>query len=333
MSSILVTGSKGVVGSCLVPILRHRGHSVVGIDLVHAPDGDEMWKKRNGVKPSYARCDVADYRQLDRVFEVCGPFDYVYHTAAEFGRWNGEDYYEQLWRTNAIGTKHIIRIQERVGFNLIHFSSSEVYGDYDGVMEEPTTETQAIRQLNDYAMSKRVNEQQIYNSRLEYGTKSIIVRLFNTYGPGEWYHPYRSVICRLCYCSLRGLPVTVYRGHIRTFTFIEDACRTLANVISNFRDGEIYNIAGTFEHSVEHLADLVWALSNSDTSLISYKNTEPFTTKVKSVNVSKALRDLNHCVTVGLEEGIRRTLDWMAKSYGITVNRGLYKVARSSDGG
>ena len=41
--------------------------------------------------PLYARCDVGDFRQLERVFERCGPFDYVYHCAAEFGRWNGED--------------------------------------------------------------------------------------------------------------------------------------------------------------------------------------------------------------------------------------------------
>ena len=40
--------------------------------------------------------------ELERVFERCGPFDYVYHCAAEFGRWNGEDFYETLWRTNAI---------------------------------------------------------------------------------------------------------------------------------------------------------------------------------------------------------------------------------------
>ena len=60
----------------------------------------------------------------------------VYHLAAEFGRWNGEDYYENLWMTNAIGTKNVLRMQEREGFQAVYFSSSEVYGDYSGTMRE-----------------------------------------------------------------------------------------------------------------------------------------------------------------------------------------------------
>ena len=107
------------------------------------------------------RCDISDYRQLSRVFEDLGPFDYVYNCAAEFGRWNGEDYYENLWRTNAIGTKNIIRLQEKFGFKLIHFSSSEVYGDYPNIMLESAMDDYEIKQLNDYAMSKWVNEMQI----------------------------------------------------------------------------------------------------------------------------------------------------------------------------
>ena len=134
MAKILVTGSDGVVGNYLVPMLTARGHDVFGIDLYHMV-GEIGWEHELAKnKFTYARCDVGDFRQLERVFEKAGPFDFVYHTAAEFGRWNGEDYYEQVWRTNAIGTKNIIRLQERLGFKLIHFSSSEVYGDYDGVM-------------------------------------------------------------------------------------------------------------------------------------------------------------------------------------------------------
>ena len=135
-------------------------------------------------------------------------FDVVYHLAAEFGRWNGEDYYENLWRTNAVGTKNIIRMQEREGFQAVYFSSSEVYGDYDGVMSEDVMDRVEIKQINDYAMSKWVNEMQILNSATQYGTKSVRVRLFNTYGPGEYYSPYRSVICLFCYRILHDIPIT-----------------------------------------------------------------------------------------------------------------------------
>lgn len=73
---------------------------------------------------------------LWRLSSVIHSCDYVYHLAAEYGRWNGEDYYENLWTTNVIGTKNILRLQEKYRFRQIFFSSCEVYGDYDGIMTE-----------------------------------------------------------------------------------------------------------------------------------------------------------------------------------------------------
>lgn len=62
--------------------------------------------------PNYIRCDVSEYRQLESIFDE-HKFDYVYHLAAEYGCWNGKDYYENLWLTNEVGTKNIIRLQEK----------------------------------------------------------------------------------------------------------------------------------------------------------------------------------------------------------------------------
>lgn len=302
MSNILITGSQGVVGSMLVSMLTVRGHDVFGIDLTHKPD------------KNYARCDVSEYRQLERVFNDHGPFDFVYHTAAEFGRWNGEDYYEQLWTTNAIGTKNIIRLQEKLKFKLIHFSSSEVYGDYPDVMAESVMDTVEVKQLNDYAMTKWVNEMQIRNSATQFGTESVVVRLFNTYGPGEWFHPYRSVNARFCYSALKGLPVTVHKGHLRTSTYLGDTGWTLCNIVDNFKAGEVYNIGGTILHSIEELVDIIWEETGADRSLITYGESEKMTTKTKIVDIGKASNDLKHDPKMPLREGIKLTLSWMNKN-------------------
>jgi dTDP-glucose 4,6-dehydratase len=107
---ILVTGGAGFIGTNLVNELKKRGHEVIALDMY------------NTDREGYLRADVRNYRQLERVFDKW-EFDYVYHLAAEYGRWNGEDYYENLWATNAIGTKHVIRLQEKLKFNLGWFSS------------------------------------------------------------------------------------------------------------------------------------------------------------------------------------------------------------------
>ena len=317
MAKILVTGSKGFLASHLTKILEGKSHEVFGIDLHHAL-GETGWEQEMAKgKFSYSRCDIADFRQLERVFEKAGPFDFVYHAAAEFGRWNGEDFYEQLWRTNAVGTKNVIRLQEKYGFKLIHFSSSEVYGDFEGVMREDIMDKYEIKQMNDYALSKWVNEMQIRNSAFQHDTMTVIVRIFNTYGLGEWYHPYRSANCKFCYHALNNLPIVVYRNHFRTSTYVEDTCRTLSSIIDNFKPGEVYNIAGLEYHSIEILADIVWNYTGADRKLIHYEESEILTTKSKKVDISKAIRDLNHKPLVTLEEGLKSTIDWMREYYGL----------------
>lgn len=302
MSDILVTGALGTIGRHLVYELRLRGHNVWLLDLRHYHDD------------KYFRCDVGSYRQLERVFNA-HQFDYVYHLAAEFGRWNGEDYYDTLWQTNAIGTKNMVRWQERQHFRLVFFSSSEVYGDYEGVMTEDVMDRYEIRQLNDYAMTKWVGEQQVLNSASMFGTETVRVRLFNTYGPGEYYSPYRSVNCLFCYRALNNIPFTVYRGHMRTSTYVTDAVHALANISDNFVPGEVYNIGGGEFHDIETLAGHVLEATGADPRLVTYRDGEPFTTKVKHVDNSKAVRDLDFAVTVSLEEGVRRTVEWMRRIY------------------
>src|SRR5206468_2370147 len=134
---------------------------------------------------------------------------------------------------------------------------SEVYGDYRGVMYEDVLMHTPIRQMNDYAISKWVNEMQIMNSADVHGTETVRVRLFNTYGPGEYYSPYRSVICRWIYHALHRQPYVVYTNHKRTSTFVDDTARTLANIADNFQPGEVYNITGASLHDMKTPSDII----------------------------------------------------------------------------
>ncbi len=312
---ILVTGALGTVGAGLVSELRSRGHYVVGCDLAHHHQEVGFTVGTDVPDAYYARCDVGEFRQIERVIEDLGPFDFVYHCAAEFGRWNGEDFYETLWRTNAVGTKNVVRLQERLGFRLVHFSSSEVYGDWPDLMVETVMDDHEIKQMNDYAMTKWVNEMQIRNSGIQYGTQSVVVRLFNTYGPGEYYSPYRSVNCRFLYCALHGLPWTVFKGHSRTSTYLADTVNTLSNIVDNFKAGETYNIGGNEMHSIEELSSVILEVTGANHALVRYKESEILTTKVKKVDVSKSVRDLNHQNSYSLRDGMKVTADWMRTVY------------------
>src|SRR6267143_1141712 len=305
-SRILVTGGGGFIGTRLSEELVSRGHSVLTCDLY------------NSQRESYVRCDLSEYRQVEKLFQT-DRFDYVFHLAAEYGRWNGEDFYENLWRTNAVGTKNVIRLQEKHKFSLVFFSSAEVYGDHDGTMTEDVMDRIPIKQLNDYAITKWAGELMCLNSAEQFGTETVRVRPVNCYGPGEHYTSYRGFIPKFIYHALRDKPYTVYKGHRRIIDYVDDTCRTFANIVDHFIPGEVYNVGGRpeWERDIKAYSDLVLKIVGRDDSLVTYKDAEPFTTKTKPVDSSKAIRDLKHNPTITPEEGITQTVEWMKHQYGM----------------
>jgi len=304
MATILITGGRGFIGTNLTNELRSRGHGVWTCDILQGEDD------------RYLKADTGVYQQMDALFRK-HRFDYVYHLAAEYGRWNGEDHYENLWRTNVIGTKNMLRLQEQQRFRIIFFSSAEVYGDYDQLMSEDVMERVPLKQMNDYAISKWVGELQCLNHATMFGTETVRVRPVGCYGPHEYYSIYRGVIPIFVYCALMGKSFTVYKGHKRIFDYVEDTCRTFANIVDNFIPGEVYNVGGKEEWSIsiEELADIILKTTGASPGLARYKGEEDFTTRVKVVDFSKSRRDLKHDPQIDIHEGIRRYVAWAKKIY------------------
>jgi dTDP-glucose 4,6-dehydratase len=297
----LVTGSLGTLGRPLTKELRERGHDVFGCDLRHCEQEETH----------YLRGDVGDYRQLQRVFETFEP-EAVYHLAAEFGRHNGERNYEDVFHTNYLGTRNILEMCAEFDARLIFASSSEIYGtcEEDWLYEDLSKE-RPLRQPNEYALSKWANEVQIQNFSARHGLDAVRLRFFNAYGPGEYYHPYRSVIALFCHRALNGIPWTVYEGYHRTFMYIDDFTPTLANVLERGKSGQVYNIGGEDYRSVREASDLILAETGADPELVAYLPEDVHNVKSKRPENSRARRDLDHYPMVTIEEGVPKTLEWM----------------------
>jgi len=164
-----------------------------------------------------------------------------------------------------------------------------------------------------------VSELQVLNSADMFGTETVRVRPVNAYGPHEHYSPYRGVIPDFIYKALNNKPYTVFQGHKRIFDYVEDTCRTFANIVDNFKPGEVYNVGSKeeWEHDIKYVSDLILKYLGKDDSRVTYKKAEPFTTMVKHMDYSKIRRDLNHDPRVPLEEGIPKTIEWMKREYEI----------------
>lgn len=325
---VLITGSEGVLGSTLKQELRKRGHSVFGCDLVHASD------------PQTMRTDIAERRQVDRLFDFVDRPDIVYHFAAEFGRMNGQDYYEQLWKTNCIGTRNVIEACIKSKSKLVFASSSEAYGMADEYapkgedFHENWLDYYAPQFHNEYALTKYTNERQITMAARNEKLDACILRFFNAYGPGERYSPYRSVVCLFTYRLLKGLPITVYKNYYRTHMFIGDWCKTVANIanqptfdligMNKYWAGNgntpyvpVFNIGGEEYESVEALKDKIVNLIGGTASQITYLDAEKANVISKKPDNSLARIWLAHDPKTTLNEGLPSTVAWIRKEYSL----------------
>lgn len=304
---IMVIGSNGTLGKPLVKELRGREHDVFCVDKDHNADPQSM------------RVDVSNFRQLMLALKQFKP-QYVYLLGAEFGRLNGDNYYEQLWKTNAIGTRNVLELQQDLGFKLIFASSSEIYGDNPhDILTEDLPLRESIWPKNDYAISKLVNEMQIVNATAKYGTDTMRLRFFNAYGPGEYYHSYRSVVCLFCYRLLHGIPIDIYKNYHRVFMYVDDFIPTLANACATFISGQVFNIGGSEYRSVEELANIVadklTMTKVTRDRLFHFQDVDTHNVVNKRPDITKALTVLGHNPKTTLEEGIPKTIEWMQEVY------------------
>lgn len=150
-----------------------------------------------------------------------------------------------------------------------------------------------------------------------FGTETVRVRPVNCYGPGEHYTPYRGFIPRFIFHALFKRPYTVFKGHKRIIDYIQDSCQTWANISENFKSGEVYNVGGRpeWEMDIKSYSDLVLKEVGLDDSFVTYRESEPYTTKTKKMDFSKAVRDLHHNPKINPTEGIKRTVSWMKWYY------------------
>jgi dTDP-glucose 4,6-dehydratase len=190
-------------------------------------------------------------------------------------------------------------------------------------------DTQAPFFHNQYALSKWTQEQQTFIAAKNEGLKAVVLRFFNAYGEGEFYSPYRSVVCLFCYRLMFGMPIDVYKNYHRVFMHVDDWAHTVANVAERFdklprgnrpSGVPVYNIGGTEYRSIEELVAIIQrSLPYSEfEDTINYLEREAHNVTNKRPDLVHATHDLGHNPVITLEEGVERTIDWMHLVYGRT---------------
>lgn len=334
---VFITGVAGTLGSVLKDKLREQGHDVWGCDLTHSAD------------PQIVRGDITERRQLKAALDAAwysphvedDGLDIIFHLAAEFGRANGEAFYEQLFRTNLTGTQNVIEECVSRGIRMVFASSSEAYGISEvyangSPLFEGMLDTYSPQFHNLYSLTKFTNEKQITMAVRNQGLKAIILRFFNIYGPPERYSPYRSVVCQLAYKMLAGLPITVNKGGFRTHLWIGDWATAVSNIADEYRlerldngydnfpypgsgftpSVPVFNIGSHEYESIESLYEKLKEIIPDSKSIVSFVDKEEANTPTKRPATGLAEAKLGYTPLVPLKLGLRYTVDWMRETYG-----------------
>jgi UDP-glucose 4-epimerase len=198
--------------------------------------------------------------------------DRVYHLAAAVGVLYVLEHPFESIRTNIQGTEKVLELCNKFKKKVLITSSSEVYGKH---LHAPLVETDNIiygpssKFRWSYAATKLMDEFMALAYHRTSGLEVVITRLFNTVGPKQT-GAYGMVIPRLVGQALNGQPLTVYGDgkQTRTFTYVKDVVDALMGLMASLKaTGEVFNVGGTKEISIEDVAKRIIAMTGSDSKI------------------------------------------------------------------
>ncbi|MBS1692429.1 MAG: GDP-mannose 4,6-dehydratase [Actinobacteria bacterium] len=317
MANVVVTGGYGFIGSHLVSALLNRGDSVTVFDLARntrdtSIDFDEYPQFR------FVQGDVTDLASLQTA--LTPEVDLVFHLSAVVGIKNYVENPLRVLDVNVMGTRNVLELGQRYGTRVLFASTSEVFGknpnppfgeDDDRVLGSTRTARWS------YSTSKAMAEHLVFAMRETYGLPVTVVRYFNVYGPRQ--NPI-FVISQSIHRILNGLPPLLYDSgdQTRCFTYIDDAVAgTLLAADSHSAIGEVFNIGSMTETAIRDVVLMaikiagVQSVSDAhavDTSAHYGKTYEDIPRRIP--DSTKAQRELGWRLSVDIEEGIARTIDW-----------------------
>src|SRR5579885_2261807 len=233
MPTALVTGGAGFIGSHLCELLLDEGWEVYALDDLST--GGLTNVEHLGDRRDF-HLTVESVLSRAVVSELVHRADVVYHLAAAVGVRLIVEQPVHTMVTNIQGTETVLEYCARFGKRVLIASTSEVYGDHreerplsedDRRVYGPTTEKRWL-----YADSKAMDEFLALAYHLERGLDCVIVRLFNTVGPGQ-SGQYGMVIPRFIAAALAGAPLEVHGDgtQTRSFCHVRDTIRALVSLM------------------------------------------------------------------------------------------------------
>tara|TARA_Y100000310_G_scaffold289515_1_gene315975 strand:- start:1695 stop:2630 length:936 start_codon:yes stop_codon:yes gene_type:complete len=307
MQTILITGGAGAIGSSLVSELIKQDNKVIVLDNLDSGHNHPILKHKNC---TLIKGDITEEETLKEAFSHSPTI--VFHLAAFFANQRSVDHPEKDLEVNGKGTLKLLQHSSKNNVTrFIYASSSCVYGNKNEEMKEDSKEFDLE---TPYAITKLLGEHYTTFFNKMYNLPTVILRYFNSYGPGDFPGQYKGVIPNFIKNALEGKPLTITGTgeETRTFTFVKDIVQgTILASTSEKAIGNIFNIGSDKETKILELAKKIkyFTKSNSEIQFKKMRNWDSI--KRRKPSIEKSQNILGYKQEYDIDKGLKLTINWL----------------------
>lgn len=303
METVLVTGGAGAIGSNLSNRLLELGYRVVVIDDLSSGKKELLNDRVILIKGS-----VTKPKHLQEAFSYKPR--YVFHLAALFANQNSVLHPKRDLNANGIGILNVLEYCKEYNIKKILFTSSScVYGNSTHMEEE----TQSDDFDTPYAITKYLGEKYFRFWAAYHKLDTVIVRLFNSYGPGEFPGRYRNVIPNFFNLAIKNqpLPITGTGEEIRDFNFVGDTLDGIMKAMfQQTSPGEIFNLASGKGTKIIDLAQMINQITCNSKGIFFLERRNWDSVNKRIGIIDKAVNRLGYSPKTGIFSGLTLTHQW-----------------------
>ena len=309
----LITGGAGFIGSNLVEELLKRGHEVRVLDNFSTGNRANLAEFKDRIE-----LFEGDLRSYHIVRQAVDGVDFILHQGALPSVPRSIQDPITSNEVNVSGTLNILDAAVAAGVKRVVFaSSSSIYGDNPTL---PKREDMKPNPLSPYAVSKMAGEKYCQVFARIYGLHTVALRYFNVFGPRQ--NPdsqYSAVIPKFIKAILTDQQPVIYGDgeQSRDFTYIANVVE--ANILATEADappGEVYNCAVHQRITLNELVDAINRIVGKNIKPI-YADPRPGDVKHSFADITKIQQQMGYTPKIKFEEGLRLTIDWFRKHYGL----------------
>ncbi len=314
---IIVTGAAGFLGSHLCDRLLKEGHEVIGMDNFITGRPENLAHLGNQERFTFIEHDVSNFIEVPD-----GGVDAVMHFASPASPNPNSPYGYvnlpiQTMKAGALGTLNSLGVARAYNARFLLASTSEIYGDPQ-IHPQPETywgHVNPIGERSVYDEAKRFAEALTLAYHRYHGIDTRIVRIFNTYGPRMRLDDGRAVP-NFIKQALNGQPLTIYGdgSQTRSFCYVDDLIEGIYRLLLSDEHLPV-NLGNTDEKTILELAEIVNSLfdNNAGLTFLPDKRGEGDPQR-RRPDISRALKILNWKPTIGLEEGLKKTIPYFQEN-------------------